>query len=188
MEECQRDKDIEDPVDASRAGIACAPSPQRINLRIYCPWHGSHSFRQTGTHKQIQLHEQCEEKALLGLVSSISKIIKNLTACFLNIYFRINPFCCYNNRFSSEKASNQILELVYSATKTLVRSGTSGKEAWHAVNIPSHPKGGHWMLRSGHCTCHSNPALQSWQNMSLWSSLCAQERCPPGIILGAQSS
>lgn len=45
MEERQGHKDVADPVDSSRAGVTCAPSPEWVDLRVHCPWHGTHPCR-----------------------------------------------------------------------------------------------------------------------------------------------
>lgn len=46
VEEGERHQDVEGPVDSGRAGVTCAPRPQRVDLWVDGPWHGTHPWEE----------------------------------------------------------------------------------------------------------------------------------------------
>ena len=78
----------------------------------------------------------------------------------------------------------------HSATRALVRSALMlGDEAWLVVDVPIHSKGVQWGW--GQCSVQASQVFphQSWQTISVWTTLCArgivmleQERAFPKLL------
>lgn len=55
VEESERHQDVEGPVDAGSAGVTRAPRPQRVDLRVDGPRHGTHPWEEESRKLKVQI-------------------------------------------------------------------------------------------------------------------------------------